>query len=312
LKTTPVTKADLERSVIAVPPLARNADFTLNREANRRQIQHLESGGVRSLMYGGNANFYHIPLSEYAETIDSLGESVGHDTWLLPSVGPDYGKMIDQAAILKSRSFPTAMLLPMTFPFTDAGIVTGVRRFTDAFGKPAVVYIKAENYLKPESVATRIAEGRVASIKYAAVRANPADDPYLLSLIKVVDRKYIVSGIGERPAIVHLRDFGLTGFTSGSVCIAPKGSMKLLHALQAKDYAAAENIRAIYMPLEDCRDAMSPIRVLHEAVTLAGIADMGSMLPMLSNLDPVHHAAVKLAAVNLLAQNESFQDRYVA
>jgi len=157
-----------------------------------------------------------------------------------------------------------------------------------------------------------IAEGRVASIKYAAVRANPADDPYLSSLIKAVDRKYIVSGIGERPAMVHLRDFGLTGFTSGSVCIAPRGSMRLLHALQAKDYAAAENIRAAFMPLEDCRDATSPIRVVHEAVTLAGIADMGPMLPMLSNLDPVHHAAVKLAAVNLLAHNDTFQDRHAA
>ncbi len=42
--------------------------------------------------------------------------------------------------------------------------------------------------------------------------------------------------------------------------------------------------RAAFLPLEDCRDAYSPIRVLHDAVTLAGIADMGPMLPMLSNL----------------------------
>lgn len=141
MKTTPVTKADLERSVIAVPPPACDADFTLNREANGRLMQNVESGGVRSLMYGGNADFYHIPLS---------------------------------------------------------------------------------------------------------------------------------------------------------------------------GYAAAGNIRAVYMPLEDCRDATGPIRVLHEAVTLAGIADMGPMLPLLSNLDPVHHAAVKLAAVNLLAQNDLFRDRHVA
>ena len=305
MKTTPVTQADLERSVIAVPPMARHADLSLNREGNRALIHHLESGGVRNLMYGGNANFYHIPLSEYAATIDFLAEAVSADTWVLPSVGPDYGKMIDQAAILKSRSFPTAMLLPMTFPFTDAGLLAGIRRFTDALGAPAVVYIKSENYIKPESLAALVGEGRVASVKYAAVRNDPSNDPYLSALLQAVDRKFLVSGIGERPAIVHLRDFGLTGFTSGSVCVAPKGSMRLLAALKAKDYAAAERIRAAYIPLEDCRDNINPIRVLHDAVTLAGIADMGPMLPMLSGLESMQRDQVAPVAKALYQHDKA-------
>ena len=56
MKTTPITSADLSRSVIAVPPLARRADLSLDRDANRALIRHLEAGGVRSLMYGGNAS----------------------------------------------------------------------------------------------------------------------------------------------------------------------------------------------------------------------------------------------------------------
>src|SRR5690606_35256622 len=106
MKMTPVGPADLQRSVIAVPPLARHADLSLNEEANRALLRHLEQGGVRSVMYGGNANFYHVPVGEYARLVDFLAESVGADTWLLPSVGPDYGKMMDQAQILKSRAFP--------------------------------------------------------------------------------------------------------------------------------------------------------------------------------------------------------------
>jgi len=35
MKTTPVTPDDLQRSVIAVPPLARHADLTLNPAANQ-------------------------------------------------------------------------------------------------------------------------------------------------------------------------------------------------------------------------------------------------------------------------------------
>jgi dihydrodipicolinate synthase/N-acetylneuraminate lyase len=81
--------------------------------------------------------------------------------------------------------------------------------------------------------------------------------------------------------------------------------MTILRALKKKDEATAEKIRAAYIPLEDLRDTLSPIRVLHEAVTLAGIADMGPMLPMLSNLDPEHHGKVRDAAATLLAHDRA-------
>jgi dihydrodipicolinate synthase/N-acetylneuraminate lyase len=285
MKTSPVTPADLSRSVVAVPPFARHADLAPNWKANAALIAHLQEGGVRSLMYGGNANFYHVAPSEYASILDFLAEAAGPDTWVLPAAGPDYGKLIDQALTLKSRSFPTAMLLPMSFPFTDDGLASAIRRFTDILGKPAVVYIKADHYIRPDTLARLDEEKRVAAVKYAVVRENSADDAYLRELIKVLDRERLVSGIGERPAVVHLRDFGLTSFTSGSVCIAPKGSMQMLALLREQRWEEAERIREDYLPLEDCRDEISPIRVLHDAVTLAEIADMGPMLPMLSTLD---------------------------
>src|SRR5439155_21426985 len=59
------------------------------------------------------------------------------------------------------------------------------------------------------------------------------------------------------------------------------------------------------MPLEDLRDALSPIRVLHEAVTLASIADMGPILPPLSNIDADHRAAIRAAAQKLLATDHA-------
>ena len=300
MKTSPVTPADLNRSVVAVPPFARHGDLAPNWKANAALIAHLEAGGVRSLMYGGNANFYHIAPSEYAAVLDFLAETAGADTWVLPSAGPDYGKLVDQAVILKSRPFPTAMLLPMSFPFTDDGLAAGIRRFTDILDKPAVVYIKSDNYIRPDTLARLCEEKRVAAIKYAVVRDNPADDAYLRELVRVVDRERLVSGIGERPAVVHLRDFGLTSFTSGSVCVAPRGSMRMLELLRDKRWDEAEKIRAEYMPLEDCRDSISPIRVLHDAVTLAGIADMGPMLPMLSVLDEKSRDRVAPVARRLL------------
>jgi hypothetical protein len=59
------------------------------------------------------------------------------------------------------------------------------------------------------------------------------------------------------------------------------------------------------LPLEDQRDTHGPIPVLHEAVTLSGIADMGPMLPQLSNLAKEHHAGVAQAARALLAADRN-------
>lgn len=305
MKTDAISPADLERSVIAVPPLARRNDLTINADANRRLIRFLEAAGIRSLMYGGNANFYHLPVSEYAQTLDLLADSVGPDTWLLPSVGPDFGRMLDQAQMLRARGFPTAMLLPNASPATVEGLAAGIRRFTDSFGGPAVLYIKSEGYLPAEVVAQLHAEGRLASIKYAVVRSDPVADDYLRALIALIGTDIIVSGIGERPAIDHFEHFGLRSMTSGSVCVGPRGTVELLRLLQSGEYEQAETVRQRYLPLEDCRDSISPIRVLHDAVTLAEIADMGPMLPLLSNLDGSDRTRVREAARALRGQDGS-------
>jgi dihydrodipicolinate synthase/N-acetylneuraminate lyase len=312
VKTTPVTAADLSASVLAVPPLARRPDLTLNPDANRALIRHLQEGGVRTLMYGGNANFYHLPTSEYAATLDFLAEAAGADTWVIPSAGADYGKLMDQAAILRTRNFPTAMALPFGNPSNDSGVATALRRFAEKLGKPIIAYVKGLGYIEPATLGALAREGVVCAIKYAIVREDPAKDAYLDELAKHVSRDIIISGIGERPAIVHLRDFALKSFTSGSVCVAPRGSMKILAALKAKRYDEAEKLRAAYIALEDQRDARGPIRVLHDAVTLAGIADMGPMLPMISNLDASEKAAVKAAAVALLAHDRKLAGTEVA
>jgi dihydrodipicolinate synthase/N-acetylneuraminate lyase len=305
VKTQSVTFADLSSSVLAVPPLCRNQDLTLNKTANAALIKHIEGGGITTLLYGGNANLYHVSAGEYPALLDMLAELAAPDTWVIPSVGPDFGKMMDQAPILRGRPFPTAMVLPATFPNTVAGAEAGLRRFAQALGKPIIVYIKADGYLTPEGVKRLVDDGLVAGIKYAIVREDPKKDTFLSQLVELVDRRYIISGIGERPAIVHLRDYGVAGFTTGSGCVGPRGSAGLLAALKRKDYGRAEELRSAFIPLEDLRDAHSPIRVLHEAVRLAEIADTGAMLPLLSNLDPEHHAKVKKAAWDLLAADRA-------
>ncbi len=303
MKTSPVTAADLRSSVLAVPPLARHADLSLNPDANRRMIRHLENGGVTTLMYGGNANLYNIALKEYDTALSLLENSAADETWVIPSAGPDFGRLIDQADVLKDRAFPTVMVLPLAFPATPDGAARAIRLFAERIARKVILYMKTETYLSVDHVRALVADGLVAGIKYAVVREDPAVDPLLERLVQAVDPSLIISGIGERPAVVHFTRFGLGAYTSGSVCVAPAASTQMLRALASGDIETAETIRGHFLPLEDLRDGLSPIRVLHDAVTLAGIADMGPMLPMLSNLDVQHRDDVAAAARALLAYN---------
>jgi dihydrodipicolinate synthase/N-acetylneuraminate lyase len=300
---TTLTPARLVSAVVAVPPLCRNRDLSLNEPENAKLVRHIESGGVDTLLYGGNANFYHLPLSEYDATLGMLERLAGPNTLVIPSAGPAFGTMMEQAKIVRKHKFPTIMILPHTGVTSSAGVAEGVRRFVEAAGVPALLYIKHDGFIDVEDVGKLADAKLISGIKYATVRIDPAKDDYLRDLVQRVDRKIIISGIGEQPAIVHLHDFGLGGFTSGCVCVAPKLSADMLAALRKDDHAQAERIRQIFRPLEDLRNAINPIRVLHEAVRLAGIADTGPALPLLSNLDERDIPEVAAAAKALLAQD---------
>jgi dihydrodipicolinate synthase/N-acetylneuraminate lyase len=299
MQISPVTPEQLNSSVIAVPPLARDAELKINREENGKIIRHIEAGGISTLLYGGNANFYHIAPSEYAEALEIISTESAENTLIVPSVGPTYGTMMDQIATLRNFNFPTVMILPMQGLTTDAGVATGFRKFVETLGKPAVLYIKFEGYLEPETVAQLVNDGLVSWIKYAIVRDDPAKDDYLSRLVEVVDPRLIVSGIGEQPAITHLTRFQINGFTSGCVCIRPDLSQKMLYAINNGQLDIAEIIRKTFKSLENLRDEINPIRVLHEAVASTKIGKTGPTLPLMSPLDPSDAARVKTCAEEL-------------
>tara|TARA_Y100000385_G_scaffold287586_1_gene352152 strand:+ start:246 stop:1160 length:915 start_codon:yes stop_codon:yes gene_type:complete len=284
MKTAPFSAAQLRESVIAVPPLARNSSLAICEQENRKIIRFLEAGGVRSLLYGGNAVLYHARLAEYASLLQMLGDIASEETVVVPSLGPAFGLAMDQAAILNEYDFPTAMLLPSRDAVDEVGIATGVRKLSEAVGKPLVLYLKFDRWLNPGLIKSLEEDGVISWLKYAVVRDDPAKDDYLRDVLEVFPADRIVSGIGEQPAIVHLRDFGVGGFTSGCVCVAPNRSMQMMHAIHSGDFDTAEKIREWFCPLEDLRNGINPIKVLHRAVELAAIADTGPIQPMLSDV----------------------------
>jgi dihydrodipicolinate synthase/N-acetylneuraminate lyase len=301
MKTTQITLEDL-RGVFPVPSLARKSDSTrsLDFAENQKIIDHLVAGGMTRFLYGGNAFLYHITLAEYEELLEWLATFPG-DLWPIPSLGPSFGRAIDQVAILRRYSFPCAMMLPCADPRDTTGLERGLREIADLAGIPLILYLKDLNNFGADQeagldvVARLVDEGICVSIKYAVVREDPREDEYLKALLRRIDKARVVSGIGERPAIIHMRDWGLPGFTTGSGCVAPTSSRLIHEACVAGDFATAERLREKFIPLEDLRDAWSPARVLHQAVELAGIAATGPIPPFLSMLND--HQVTQLAPV---------------
>ena len=259
---------------------------------------------MRTFLYGGNAVMYHLSSREFKEVLEMITEFSSADSLMIPSVGPFYGAMMDQAKILKQYDFPTVMILPTRDMTTSIGIANGIRRFVDYFGKPVALYIKNDGYIGINEASTLMEEGLLSFIKYAIVRKDPSQDPFLEELVKNLGNDRIVSGMGEQPVPIHKIQFDLKSFTSGCVCIAPGLSTKMLKALQKEDMSRVESIRRKFEVLEGLRNEINPVRVLHAAVKMTNLAETGPLQPMISEISGSEAARVEKAAMDLFDQEE--------
>lgn len=299
----------LGRTVVAVPPVAWTRSLDLAENQNRRLIGHIEGGGVGALLYGGNANLYHFDLGRFAALMDLLAEAPGATTDVIPSIGPDFGKLLDEATILRDRKFAAVMALPMTFPTHPEGIEKALRAAADRLGAPLILYVKREHYIAPARIGALVEDGVVSFVKYAVERGEPAGDAYLADICSAIGSGNVASGMGETPIHVHLPQYRLRTYTSGGVCIAPRAAMKLLAAHRGGDSETAGRLAAPFLAFERVRAAINGFSVMHDAVTLAGIADMGPILPMAGNIPGDARERVQQAVDALVALERTCQNR---
>ncbi len=298
--------------VFAVPPLARARGKVraIDFEESSRIVRHIGKGGISRFIYGGNAFLYHLPLDEYEQLLAWQAGIKEDGLWFIPSAGPSYGRLMDQAKLLRRFAVPCVMTLPCGDPRDAAGLELGLREFAQAADTHLMLYLKEETNMGADpmagldAVARLVDEGICIAIKYAVVREDPSQDRYLDQLLKRVERRKVISGIGERPAINHLRQWGLSGFTTGSGCLAPALSAAVFSACRAANYGEAEHVRSCFLDLEDLRDTWGPARVLHHALELAGVAATGPIPPFVSELSPEQKNRVQPVAQELLTQQQ--------
>jgi dihydrodipicolinate synthase/N-acetylneuraminate lyase len=294
-----LTPSDFSSSVVAVPPIALTPEFAVATEANRALARHIEKGGVKILLYGGNANLYHYGLDLYAEALAMIASVASGGTRVITSIGPDFGKAMDQIPLVERAGLKNVMLLPVAFPSDSHGVGVGVRRIAERLGHGVILYIKREGYVKPVTLKRLIDEGAVSFVKYAVERTDPSDDPYLDSLVADVGIEVFASGMGETPIVDHIGR-GLQTFTSGAVCIAPAAAMRLLALLKAGRSDEARPLLEPFLAFERVRAKLGGIQVLHDAVS-AHVADMGPLLPFISNIKPQFMDEVRGALAGIVA-----------
>src|SRR5215212_604506 len=153
MRTDTIHPRDLQ-GVFPVPPLARKPDATraIDFGENDRILRHMTDGGMTRFLYGGNAFLYHISLAEYEQVLDWLA-GAGDELWMIPSAGPSFGRLMDQAAILRRYKFPCVMALPSGDPRDAAGLEHGLREFAEKCGTPLVLYLKDENNFGADKMA---------------------------------------------------------------------------------------------------------------------------------------------------------------
>ena len=293
-----------------VPPLARKRDSrrSLDFTQNEKILRHLQKNGVTNVVYGGNAFLYHVTMSEYRDLIE-WASGYTREFSIVPGVGPSYGRAMDQAPIIRKHRFPSVLVLPCADPRDAAGLENGLREIAETCAVPLSLYLKHEADFGPDreaglDVVGRLVDAKVcSSIKYAVVRKDPKEDAYLAGLLRRVPPDRVISGIGERPAIVHLRDWKLNGFTTGSGVLAPRLSLSLLEACRRKDYTGAEEIRRAFLPFEDLRDAWGAAQVLHGGVEAAGLAETGPVPPFVSGIPASQMEQLRPVARMLVERN---------
>src|SRR2546425_1537181 len=211
MKTNSISAEDL-RGVFAVPPLARRRDAarSLDLAQNDLIVRHITSGGITRLIYGGNAFLYHITLAEYEELLEWLA-GLSDQLWVIPSIGPSYGRAMDQAKLLRRIQFPCVMILPCNDPSDAAGLERGYRDIAEAADAKLIIYLKDEGNFGADqesgldAVARLVDEGVCIGIKYAVVRDDPSRDAYLEALLSRVDRSLSSAALANvRPWSIYV------------------------------------------------------------------------------------------------------------
>ncbi|MGA3797565.1 dihydrodipicolinate synthase family protein [Pseudomonas sp. GL-RE-29] len=237
------------------------------------------SAGVHVLVANGNTGeYYGLTTAETERFVTEAAELIGGRVPLLGGVGRNIKEACSLAKVSASAGADGLMVHQPPDPFVSPrGVLEYVSRIADAAdGLPLVLYMRNENIgLKTLEALCRIPS--VVGVKWAS--ASPLLLGEAINTTRDLDIAW-VGGLAETwaPAFYAV---GARGFTSGLINVFPAHSVAVYNALEAGDYALAnELIRkiSVFEELRAQENNGTNVTVVKAALQLLG-HDCGATRP---------------------------------
>lgn len=261
--------------VVAITP--RKPDRSIDTDGIRRNVHHLIENGVRYIMPEcGTGLVYDATLEEYETVVGTFIDAAGDAAFVVPGIGPGYGRSLEMGTIARSLGASGVMIMPIVGPGSAAGVLEGIGSIVDDVRLPVVIYQRRVDIMPADIVVSLCEKEGVVGLKYSV------DDIGLFKEIndRVGDQAAMACGMAEEPSVAYLQA-GAVGFSSGMANFVPRLSLELLRSFKAGDVAEAERIRIAMVPFEDFRGergARYSSSALHAAMDASGLAG-GPVIP---------------------------------
>ena len=213
-------------------------------------IDRAVNAGVHILVANGNTGeFYGLTTAEAEQMVHAVAEAIGGRVPLLAGVGRSIGDACALAKASRAAGAAALMVHQPPDPFVSPrGVVAYVERVAEAGGGlPLMLYLRNDG-IGLDAIERLCRVPGVAGVKWAA--------PTPLRLAEAIRRSapeiVWVGGLAETWAL-PLYAVGARGFTSGLINVWPEHSVAIHAALEAGDYAKANELIAVMLDFEEIR-----------------------------------------------------------
>lgn len=272
------------RSVLVVAITPRQEDRQIDLEGVRKNVQYLIQHGVDFIMPEcGTGMVYDASLEEYEAVVGAFLDAAGDSAYIVPGIGPGFGRSIEMGHIARSLGVAGVMIMPVVGPGSAKGVYNGLREITKVVQLPTVLYQRRLDIMPVGDVINLCELDEVVGLKYAVEDIDAFDR----IVERAGERAAMVCGMAEDPCIDYM-SHGAVGFSSGMANFVPRMSLTLLNRFSTGDTVEAERLRALMVPFEDFRGengARYSGSALHAAMDYAGLAG-GPVIPFAEDVGP--------------------------
>ena len=241
--------AETCRNVLVVCITPRRPDRQVDLDGARQNVRHLIEHGADFIMPEcGTGLVYDATLEEYEAVVGAFVDAAGDDAYVVPGIGPGFGRSLEMGKIAQSLGVAGVMIMPIVGPASAAGVRQGLAEISRQVQLPTVLYQRRLDIMPVEDVVDLCKMDEVVGLKYAVEDLD--------TFKRIVDGAgqdaAMVCGMAEDPCIDYMKN-GAIGFSSGMANFVPRMSLKLLREFAAGNKAEAARLRELMVPFEDFR-----------------------------------------------------------